>query len=101
MAPVDNLHDSLADGVLLWKIMEKLSGKKGKYAKMAKMDIQRMDNWAGLVKFMKSCGIQVDDDANKDPEAESVGLDATSLYELERRELLKIFSKIMVYENTL
>jgi len=96
------------------KVKEGTSLKPPKYAKMARMDVQLRDNWASIVRYMRNLGIQVDNvkvayqksnrkevDLNEDVEEIKVGLDPIQLFNLDRRELMKIFSKIMVYENKL
>ena len=57
--PKPDLTDSLKDGVAMIQVLEHISpaGKRPKkYAKMARMDIQKQDNWSCLVDFMRSLG---------------------------------------------
>ena len=100
-----DLTDSLKDGVAMLQVMELVSGKRPKkYAKMARMDIQKQDNWSCLVDFMRSLGIVVDDVFNvsaKKEEANSPSLNPLFLFQLDRREHIKLFTKIMLYENML
>jgi hypothetical protein len=99
---VTDLTDSLKDGVKIMQVVEQVSGKRApKYSKMARMDVQRQDNWVAIMGFLRSLGVQVDDTPSQDPEEVSVALDSLLLFKLDRREHLKLFAKIMVYENKL
>jgi len=103
--PKPDLTESLKDGVAMIQVMELVSGKKApKYAKMARMDIQKQDNWSCLVGFMRKIGIVVDEIFNmnaKEDEAASPSLNPLFLFQLDRREHIKLFTKIMLYENML
>jgi len=101
-APVTNVESSLEDATRIIKVLALVSGEKvPKYSKMARTPFQKKDNWCATVAFMKKLGIQVDDKGKLEEGEISVKLDALLLGELDRRELMKLFTKIMVYENKL
>eukprot|EP00041_Stephanoeca_diplocostata_P024821 m.638484 g.638484 ORF g.638484 m.638484 type:complete len:404 (-) comp22606_c1_seq6:3537-4748(-) len=99
---VTDVKESIANGVRIMKVLELISGKKApRYAKNPTLEVQIRDNWACVVRFMESLGIEVTAHKTAKDEDASVGLDPDALGELDRREVLKLFSKIMLYENTL
>lgn len=96
---VNNISDSLQDGILIMEVLKKLSGENPpQYAKRVTVIQQAVDNWHVIVKFMGRLGIQVDNAPDRG-DAESVGLDPVSLHSLDRREILKLFSKLLIYES--
>eukprot|EP00037_Helgoeca_nana_P002844 m.36553 g.36553 ORF g.36553 m.36553 type:complete len:370 (+) comp12867_c0_seq1:78-1187(+) len=96
---ISNVTDDLKDGLIIMMLIAELSGKKApKYNKSPKVPAQIRDNWSCVVKYMKSIGIQVDADGATE-DTESVHLDAGLLADMDRREHLKMFSKLMLYEN--
>lgn len=100
---VDNVKEALRNGVRIMQVLEVISGKKARYSKRPKLEVQFRDNWQSVVNFMRDLGIQVDTDGVKgsgDDETVDVSISAEKCGELDRRELLKLFTKIMLYENT-
>lgn len=89
---VDNVKEALRSGVVIMQVLEHLSGKKARYTKKPKLEVQFRDNWASIVNFMRTLGIQVDGDGVKgsgDDETVDVSLSELKCMDLDRRELLK------------
>merc|ERR1719272_891547 len=104
-AQVNDVKGDVKSGVYLIQVLAHLSGKKTpKYSKNPKMAVQFKDNWNALVAFMRNLGISVDKDEisgfGDDAEVD-VSLNADLLGDMDRREHLKMFTKIMLYENFL
>lgn len=96
--PVNDISISLQDGTIIMEVLKKLSGENPpQYAKRVTVVQQAVDNWHVVVKFMGRLGIQVDKVSASD--AENVGLDSQLLHSLDRREILKLFSKLLIYES--
>lgn len=96
---VKDISNSLQDGTMVMEVLKKLSGENPpQYAKRVAVVQQAVDNWHVIVKFMGRLGIQVENMPGA-PDAESVGLDPILLHSLDRREILKLFSKLLVYES--
>lgn len=96
-----DISESIKNGCLILEVIKIVSGQPAPmYAKRPTVMQQQMDNWHVVIKYMRKLGIQVDNIGSGD-QVESVGLDADALFNLDRREILKLFSKLLMYENTL
>ena len=99
---VTNVEAAIQDATQIISVLAHVAGQKPpKYNKKARMAVQMRDNWSALVVYMKSLGIRVDDSRALEEGEISVKLDAQLLGDLDRREIMKLFTKIMVYENKL
>lgn len=100
---IPDISASLKDGILILEALKMVSGKPAPmYSKRPSVMQQMADNWVVVIKWMRKLGIQVD--ASEEDTAAGVdnsSLDATKLFELDRREILKLFSRILNYENKL
>lgn len=97
---VDNLSTSLKDGILIIEVLKKMSGMNPPiYAKKVVVVQQEVDNWISIVKWMRKLGIPVDNPPNYS-DGESVGVDPFAIHSLDRREILKLFSKLLIFEAT-
>eukprot|EP01012_Entosiphon_sulcatum_P037337 TRINITY_DN4785_c0_g1_i7.p1 TRINITY_DN4785_c0_g1~~TRINITY_DN4785_c0_g1_i7.p1 ORF type:complete len:922 (+),score=216.34 TRINITY_DN4785_c0_g1_i7:1186-3951(+) len=56
---INNLIEDLADGVLLFAIIESVTGKKApKFNRKPRLQIQRLENCNMAISFAKSCGLK-------------------------------------------
>eukprot|EP00040_Diaphanoeca_grandis_P004826 m.30284 g.30284 ORF g.30284 m.30284 type:complete len:365 (+) comp16251_c0_seq1:219-1313(+) len=104
-AQVTDVKESMKSGAYIMQVLAHLSGRKApRYSQKPKMAVQFKDNWVAIVAFMRDLGIQVDKDkisgAGEDTEVD-VSLNADLLGDMDRREHLKLFTKVMLYENFL
>lgn len=94
---IEDLGPSLKNGVLVMEVLIKIAHLPPlKYTKRPLVVQQERDNWEVIVKFMRKLGIQVD--PLPMPGGEGAALNPLVLHEGERREMLKLFSKLMLYE---
>lgn len=98
---VEDLSESLKNGIIAIEVLKIVSGQTPPmYSKKPSVMQQQIDNWHVVLKFMSKLGIEVNN-VSSGEDLVAVGLDARALYELDRREILKLFSKILMYENKL
>jgi hypothetical protein len=94
---VSDLHKSLKSGVQVIRVLEHVGETKApSYQKNPRFDVQRQDNWRVVKKFMEKLGIPVEEEG--EGEDYVAALDPEALFNGDRREMLKLFSKLMMYE---
>lgn len=97
---VSDMSTSLKDGLIIMEVLKKMSGMNPPiYAKKVVVVQQEIDNWISAVKWMRKLGIPVDNPPNY-TDGENVGIDPIALHSLDRREILKLFSKLLIFEAT-
>ncbi|EDQ87146.1 uncharacterized protein MONBRDRAFT_33487 [Monosiga brevicollis MX1] len=103
MSPVSDLTDSLKNGVAVIKALESVSKETGikppHFHKNPRAFPQEIDNWNIVIKYMRKLGIPVDEEGTG--EEYVAPLDPAALHNADRREMLKLFSKLLMYEASL
>eukprot|EP00049_Salpingoeca_infusionum_P023337 m.11511 g.11511 ORF g.11511 m.11511 type:complete len:416 (+) comp5737_c0_seq1:27-1274(+) len=96
---VEDLGPSLKDGTLIMQVLSKIGKLPApNYAKRPRVKAQEIDNWEIIIKYMRKLGMPVDNTPGMPVDEDSVGLDAGKLHEGDRREILKLFGKLLIYE---
>lgn len=95
---VADIGPSLKTGVDVLEVLKVLAKQPAPmYAKRPMVVQQEVDNWHVVIKFMRKLGIVVDNEPGMNKE-DGVGIDPILLHGSDRREFLKFFSKLLLYE---
>jgi predicted amino acid-binding ACT domain protein len=96
---IEDLGQSLKNGAIVMGILAKIGKLPApSYAKNPKVMAQEIDNWEIVIKYMRKLGMPVDNLPGMPDDEDSIGLDALKLHEGDRREILKLFGKLLIYE---
>eukprot|EP00730_Choanoeca_flexa_P001728 TRINITY_DN10758_c0_g1_i2.p1 TRINITY_DN10758_c0_g1~~TRINITY_DN10758_c0_g1_i2.p1 ORF type:complete len:418 (+),score=100.64 TRINITY_DN10758_c0_g1_i2:293-1546(+) len=94
---VPDLADSIKTAVpVLWALKSVSEQKAPFFHKNPRTVPQQVDNWSILFKWMKKLDIPVEEQG--EGEDYSPALDATALHQADRREILKLFSRLLMFE---
>ncbi|XP_065845642.1 uncharacterized protein [Oscarella lobularis] len=82
-----NLDEDIRGAIPILKVMEKVSGQAAPiHSPKPITSLQMSDNWHAVLKFMKILQISTED------------LEFADLYQLDEREILKLFSRLLKWE---